>query len=705
MLLRFGLTMALIGAVMGAPGAPAMPADAQPSPSLPGHVPVTDLRASGAPRTLDTPRDFPVLHTKEEWEARRAAIRRQLLVSFGLYPLPPKPVLHAKVFGRIERDGYTIEKAYFQTYPGFYLAGNLYRPRAGANASSDRDKNLRKPAVLIAHGHWQEGRMADQPDGSIPARAITFARQGYVAFTYDMVGFNDTRQFDHKFAGDRRHWLWSISLMGLQTWNSMCAVDFLLSLPDVDKSRISITGESGGGTQTMMLGALDDRLAAVGPCVMVSHTMQGGCLCENAPGLRIDYSNMEIAAAAAPKPQIMVGASGDWTRTMMTVEGPSVASVYKLLNAEDNLKYVRFDYGHNINQTSREAVYAFFGKTLLSETDEAKLKEPAYKMEPVEALRVFPDGAPLPTDAKSADAFTEDRIAQARADLEKRKPTDRRSLAEFKKAFRSAWEHTLAIDIPAKDQLMAATFLPEAVEGGTRTRMLLGRAGRGDSIPAILFLPEVASASDRAQAIVLVHPEGKSHWLDEGRNPGPVVAALLKRGRAVFLPDAFLTGERADPDVEKARKPFDNYFATYNRTDLQERVQDLITACDYLRSRREIRSVSLVGAGKAGLWTLLAAPEADAVAADCTQFDLTNDAGLLADDLFVPGLRRMGDFATSVVLAAPHPALLFNTGSSFTATDRIADAYKNIDAVQALSISRGDMEIADVTEWVIEHGK
>ena len=146
--------------------------------------------------------------------------------------------------------------------------------------------------------------MADGPDGSIPARAITFARQGYVAFTYDMVGYNDTRQVTHRvWANDRRHWLWGVSEMGLQTWNSIRALDFLCSLADVDKSRLAITGESGGGTQTMLLGAIDDRLAAVGPCVMVSHSMQGGCLCENAPGLRVDYSNMEIAACAAPKPR------------------------------------------------------------------------------------------------------------------------------------------------------------------------------------------------------------------------------------------------------------------------------------------------------------------------------------------------------------------------------------------------------------------
>ncbi len=159
--------------------------------------------------------------------------------------------------------------------------------------------------------------------------------------------------------------------MGLQTWNSIRALDFLASLPDADTRRLACTGESGGGTQTFMLGSVEDRLAAQAPVVMVSHTMQGGCQCENAPGLRVEYSNMEIAAAAATRPQILVAATGDWTKDTPTVEGPSIARIYELFNARDRFHYVRFDFGHNYNQTSREAVYAWFGKWLLHNPDPA----------------------------------------------------------------------------------------------------------------------------------------------------------------------------------------------------------------------------------------------------------------------------------------------------------------------------------------------
>src|SRR5204863_9527218 len=132
------------------------------------------------------------------------------------------------------------------------------------------------------------------------------------------------------FATNRSDQLWGISLMGLQTWNSIRALDFLESLPDADRKRLACTGRPGGGTQTFMLGAIDDRLAAQAPVVMVSHTMQGGCSCENMPGLRVEYSNMEIAAGAAPRPQILVAATGDWTKTTLTVEGPAIGRVYEL---------------------------------------------------------------------------------------------------------------------------------------------------------------------------------------------------------------------------------------------------------------------------------------------------------------------------------------------------------------------------------------
>lgn len=245
--------------------------------------PLADQR-SGAPRTLNTPRSFSAPENRQAWTNRARELRERVLVSCGLWPMPEKTPLNPRITGRIEREGYTIEKVALETSPGFFLGGNLYRPK-GRGAGPF-------PAVLAPHGHWPGGRLENQPQASTPARCANFAMQGMVAFSYDMTGYNDTQfagasgRSGHAFATDPACQLWNLSLMGLQTWNSIRALDFLASLPEVDPARIGCSGASGGGTQTFMLGAVDDRLAAQAPCVMVSHTMQGGCACENAPGLR-----------------------------------------------------------------------------------------------------------------------------------------------------------------------------------------------------------------------------------------------------------------------------------------------------------------------------------------------------------------------------------------------------------------------------------
>lgn len=651
-----------------------------------------DHRSPATPDTLDTPRSFPKLKSLAEWEARREDIRQHLLVSLGLSPMPKKTALYPQIFDPVKRDGYTIEKVFFQTYPGLYLAGNLYRP---LNPTAGRH-----PGILVTHGHWAEGRMADQANGSIAARAITFAREGCVAFTYDMVGYNDTRQISHKFANSARHWLWGISLMGLQTWNSIRALDFLCRLPEVDQTKLAITGESGGGTQTMILGAIDRRLAAVGPCVMVSHTMQGGCLCENAPGLRVDYSNMEIAAAAAPIPQVMTAATGDWTKTMMTVEGPAVASVYALYNKPEHLHYEIVDAPHNINKDSREIVNKFFGRWLLGDPNTAHFSEPPYKMEPVEELRVFPLGEPLPIGAISEGELTNMLIWNAEQTLESKQPKRPSTLAAFKELYTPVWKHTLNVEIPLKSDLTAKSEESLTTKEYISTRMNISRKGRGDSIPARLFEPVVSSHS--GTAVVLVSPDGMNAFTTGQKGePGALAQSLLMKGHKVLLLDCFLTGSRANVKTEAARnRPFEEYFSTYNRTDLQERIQDLITAQEFLRKDNSTKQVKLIGRGKAGLWSLLASPAFDGTAADCDNFDLTSDEGLLTQDMFVPGLRKLGDFRTAAALSAPKPLCLFHYNDKFTALPWIRKVYRFASPSSSLHINSDMLNDSQLAEWM-----
>lgn len=643
--------------------------------------------ASAAPKTLHTPRQFPEIATPGEWHNRAREIREQALVSCGLWPMPEKTPLRARIFGRIERDGYSVEKVFFQTVPGFYLAGNLYRPSGKGGGPF--------PGILNPHGHWKEGRFADNKDGSIAARCISLARQGMVAFSYDMAGYNDTAQVNHQFARDPANQLWNINLMGLQTWNSIRALDFLESLPDVDRQRFACTGESGGGTQTFMLGAIDHRLAAQAPIVMVSHSMQGGCLCENAPGLRVEFSNMEIAAAAAPRPQMIVAASGDWTKATMEVEGPAIARIYELLGARDRFDYALFDFGHNYNQTSREAVYARFGKWLLPDSEPASWKEAPYTKEPNDILRVFPDGKP-PGDALGEPELIARLIERSEEQLQALRPRNTLELDGFKEALFPAWRRTLQVSWPVSNTRLRFGPVRDASDY-LAAELQLSHPEPGGTVEAIYFKPPPSKRKPApTQTLVVLAGEGEqlARW-DNFGTPAGLAQALVANGHSVLVIRGF------SPTITVTNQ-FANYFTTYNRTLAQQRVRDLISACSLqspLGNAGGKHQVVLCGSGRAGLWALLAAPAAHAVIADANALNWYDDESLLHPNIFMPGLRKLGGFDTAASLAAPHPLLLHHTGDAFP-TETMRAAYQSVRASARLRIQSRPATDEELVKWI-----
>jgi dienelactone hydrolase len=352
---------------------------------LAAQIPATDARNTAIPHT-DFHFTMPAYATLPEWESHKAHLQRQILVAAGLYPLPEKTPLHPEISGRIERGDYSIEKVALETMPGYYLGGNLYRPLKPTG---------KVPAVLTPHGHWTYGRLENSEGYSGPALGINLARQGYVAFAYDMVGYNDTLQTEHRFSSPT-YQLWSFTPLGLQLWNSIRALDFVESLPEVDSRRIAVAGASGGATQTLLLAAVDARVRATAPVNMVSFIMQGGCQCENAPGLRIGTSNVEIAAMMAPRPMLLVSATGDWTRNVPREEYPAIRSIYALYKQPENLAVVQFQAEHNFNQRSREAVYGFFARQFLGADGSQPVWEHGVEAEPLRDMLVWQGAACRP---------------------------------------------------------------------------------------------------------------------------------------------------------------------------------------------------------------------------------------------------------------------------------------------------------------------
>jgi len=320
--------------------------------------------------------------------------------------MPERTPLKPVVFGEIAHPDYIVAKAYFEALPGFYVTGNLYRPVG----------NGPFPAILSPHGHWAYGRLENTQIVSIPGRAINLARQGFVVFTYDLAGYNDSRQIVHREFGGAREKLWSLSVAGLQIWSGIRALDFLESLPYVKRDAIGATGASGGGTQTFLIAAIDERVKVAVPVNMISLHMQGGCLCENLPSLRLDTTNVEIAATIAPRPLLMVSATGDWTANTLEREYPAVRAIYSLVGAADRVHAVRFEAVHNYNRDSREAMYNWMARWLQSAPADVRRAETPFTPEPLPELLVFHQRA-LPDGAITDAQLTENWIAAANRQL------------------------------------------------------------------------------------------------------------------------------------------------------------------------------------------------------------------------------------------------------------------------------------------------
>lgn len=334
---------------------------------------------------------------RESWDKYARHMRERIQQGAGLTPWPQRTPLNPIIRARRVYNGYTVENVAFESVPGYFVTGNLFRPL-----------NTKPPyaAILATHGHAGKIKKPEDYDNyarfapSMQYRCAALARMGVVVLSVDMFGMGDSIL---EVGQDAHRHPFS---MTIQAWDNMRAIDFLLSLPGVDPHRIAVTGESGGGTQAFLLTALDSRVAVSVPVVMVSAHFFGGCPCES--GLPIHRSadhfanNAMIAALAAPRPMLVLSDGKDWTANVPKVEYPFLQKIYAYYEAEGNVTNVHLAAeGHDYGPSKRAAMYRFmaeqFGLNLVAIQDaDGKIDESRITIEHSGPMHVFNNDFPLP---------------------------------------------------------------------------------------------------------------------------------------------------------------------------------------------------------------------------------------------------------------------------------------------------------------------
>lgn len=649
-------------------------------------------RAAGA-QTVERPqatelRDlnksyFPFTPVKDraEWEVRRAEVVRRVQLAAGLWPMPDRPPVKAVIHGRIEREDYTVDKVYFMSLPGHFVTGSLFLPKQPPE---------KMPVVLCPHGHWPDGRFMDLNEAGVKkelasgaerfeagarsplqARCVQLARMGCAAFLYDMLGYADSVQFPEHRHGPQAEGFVSVDAeqhlygyFNLQIWNGLRALDFMLGLPGADATRVGCTGASGGGTQTMVLAALDHRITAAFPCVMVSTAMQGGCTCENASHLRIGQGNIDIAALTAPRPLGMTTAN-DWTRELDQKGFPDLKALYTLLGQPGNVSALfASHFPHNYNHVARTAMYGFFNKHFRLGLPEPVLErdyQPLTKAELSVWTGAHPapsgDQVGLPHEVAVGRWFKEQTEKVVATLVNPPAPGDRSRADEV---LGGAWQVLVGSGLPGKGE----TGIEVTGKTQAEDHVLIGATvshRKNGPVEVTYLYPRQWNR----QVVLWLSAQGRKSLVGEGARLTESARRLLAQGYAVACPTPYLQEATRQPNVYANRKlhtyeGFAGYHYGYNPSLVARRVQDALTVLAQIRDDEKHAAERVVVAGLEGAGPVAAATLA--LGRSAVQRGVVSTNGFRFSSLrdvwdvnFIPGAVKYGDVPALLSLAASVP--------------------------------------------------
>ena len=290
---------------------------------------------------------------KDEWEQRRAIlikeVRERLQIDAFLDScVKDKPAILSKIR---KHDGYTTQNICLELTPGQHVFGTIYSPSRNKSNLKSQTSNL-KPLIICPDGHWPSRYRDDEQQ-----RLATLARMGAICVDFDLYGYSQSAAEvgDHHTA--RAHIFQAVCGLKLLDW-------MLKNRTDIDTTRVAANGGSGGGTHTVLLALLDNRITASAPVVHVASHFDGGCPCESGMPVQLaggGTCEAELAAIIAPKPLLLVSDGGDWTHTNPELEFPFIQRIFGFYDAKANVRNVHLpDERHDFGPNKRQAVYEFF---------------------------------------------------------------------------------------------------------------------------------------------------------------------------------------------------------------------------------------------------------------------------------------------------------------------------------------------------------
>ena len=573
------------------------------------------------------------IHTRREAEARQAQVRAKILELLGGLPNYSGP-LNARVTGRIERPRYTIEKVIFESLPQFYVAANLYVPKEAG----------KHPGVLRPMGHWEEGKLREQP------LAANLAMKGFVVLSYDPIGQGERQQAydrrigasliggstDQHFQAGAQSILAGENFARYRIWDAKRALDYLVSRPEVDGDRIGVTGCSGGGTLTTYIAALDPRIKVAAPACYVNtwHYLFAGPTGDSEQSFPYFLSSgLDLAdyiELFAPKPWLINSTVGDF----FPIDGARHAyqealDWYRIFGAEDKIRWAVGPGPHGTPLEIREAIYEWMIRWL-------KDGQGDFREEPVEMVHDFDLLATESGQVGGRDVY---QVISEGFHKRMRQETTEELLAEIRK-----WSGDRAGQTPE------VQVLDDERGDAFRTQKLALEVETGLKISGTLYVP---NAPGRKPAVLLVNLD--TPFAEHLAARGVVVLNLQPRG--VPVPS---TGE----DQAAAKQNIRAWVIGKNMAAM--RAGDVRRGVDLLVARPDVDAASIgaVARGVPGIWLLMAAsiePRIGKLWLDQTPYSLRAalEVPITRDlhDAVIPGFALHWDLNDLVKAMAPRRVL------------------------------------------------